>query len=718
MVADGTLDIQRAAEVLAARLPDELRPLARVAYDYAWSWTEDGRALLHDLDPYRWEITSGNMVRFLEQLTPAACERIAGSPELVGRIEALATEVADRGADPRADPASGPPDGLRGPRVAFMCAEFAVHASLPVYSGGLGVLAGDMLKEASDRRLPYVGVGLLYRRGYFRQRLDLRGWQREYWDLMDPEHSPAVRVTRDGSSPVLINVPVFGRDVVCQVWRVDVGTVPLFLLDTERPENRAVDRWITGRLYDGNRAIRLAQYAVLGIGGIRALEALGIDHDVVHLNEGHPALAVIELAARRVAAGASTEEALAASRAEVVFTTHTPVPAGNETYDPAEFLAAFGQLPARLGLTDERFLGMCRVHPDDPVEPPGLTPLALRLSRHVNGVSRRHGEVARQMWQPLFGTTDPTTVPIGHVTNGVHLPTFMAPPVRRLLDVHLGPGWVDHASDPAVWREIDTIPAADLWRTRCHLRQGTIERVRRQSIQDRLLRGEQIDYVEAAAETLSDDALTIGFARRIATYKRLHLVTHDASRALDLLDPPHPVQLLFAGKAHPSDDRAKQIVQRLFEVKRDPRVGRRVAFLEDYELSMATWLVAGCDIWVNLPRPPNEASGTSGMKVALNGGLNLSVLDGWWAEAYDGTNGWAIDGAVDHDEEAQDARHAELLYDLLETEVIPLFYERDTTGVPLGWVERMRSSLRTLAPRFVATRMLEDYARDVYSSSG
>ncbi|MGZ4759545.1 MAG: alpha-glucan family phosphorylase, partial [Acidimicrobiales bacterium] len=609
MDTDGALDIDRAGSALAARLPEALQPLARLAYNYSWSWTEDGRALLHDLDPHRWELTSGNMVSFLEQLTPTALARIADDPGLVARIDALAAEV-DRSLAPSV---AGP-----SPRVAFFCAEFAIHASLPIYAGGLGVLAGDMLKEASDRGLPHVGVGLLYRRGYFHQRLDLRGWQRESWEVMDPDHSPPVRVTSDGVAPLLVSVPVFGREVVCQIWRVDVGRVPLYLLDSERPENRAVDRWITSRLYEGNRAIRLAQYAVLGIGGIRALEALGVEHDVVHLNEGHPALAALELVAQRVATGSTFDDAVPEVRSGFVFTTHTPVPAGNETYGPDEFLAAFGDLPARLGIDDDRFLGLCRIHPDDLVEAPGLTPLALRLSRHVNGVSRRHGEVARAMWQPLFGRADVDDVPIGHVTNGVHLPTFMAPPVRRLFDAHLGPGWASHASDPAVWRDLDAIPAAELWRLRCDLRAGTIERVRRQSVQDRLLRGEQIDYVEAAAETLSDDALTIGFARRIATYKRLHLLTHDVNRALALLDPPRPVQLLFAGKAHPNDERAKQIVQTLFEVKRDPRVGRRVAFLEDYDLSTATWLVAGCDVWVNLPRPPNEASGTSGMKVVLN----------------------------------------------------------------------------------------------------
>jgi len=709
-VADGSADMAAAVASLAARLPEPLQPLARVAYNYLWSWTDDGRALFADLDPYRWQLTSGNPVRFLEQLTPASCERIAGSPELLARIDALAARV-EAGLRPAA------PDGLAAEvpgTIAFFCAEFGVQRSLPIYSGGLGVLAGDILKEASDRGVPYVGVGLLYRWGYFHQRVDLSGWQHESWEELDPEHSAAVRVTTDGSAPLLVTVPLAGREVVCQIWRVDVGRVPLYLLDTQRPENTPIDRWITSRLYEGNRAVRLAQYGVLGMGGVRALRALGIDPAVVHLNEGHPALAALELAAEAVSAGHDVDGALAAARSKVVFTTHTPVPAGNETYAPDEFLAAYGDLPGRLGVDPQRFLGLCRVHPDDPGEAVGLTPLALRVSRSANGVSRRHGAVARSMWQPLFGDRPAGEAPIGSVTNGVHLPTFMVPPIRRLLDTAAGADWVEHATDPAVWRVVDEIPDAELWAARCEARAWLIERVRERAVQDRLRRGEQIDYVQAAADSFDADTLTVGFARRIATYKRLHLLTVDPARALALLEEPRPLQLLFAGKAHPNDDAAKRIVADLFRLKGAPAVAGRVAFLEDYDLSLAGWLVGGSDLWVNLPRPPNEASGTSGMKAALNGGLNLSVLDGWWAEAYDGTNGWAIDGEVDPDEAAQDARHAAALYDLLEHEVLPLFYDRDEHGIPRGWVERMRASLRTLGPRFVATRMVGDYVRTVY----
>ncbi len=716
MAADGSADIAAAAAALSARLPERLRPLAPVAYNYVWSWTEDGRVLFRDLDPYRWELSSGNPVRFLEQITPASLERITSSPELLARIDGLAGRV-EAGLRPRDASEAGRVDVLAdevtGP-VAFFCSEFGVHTSLPVYSGGLGVLAGDMLKEASDRALPYVGVGLLYRRGYFHQRVDLSGWQHESWEELDPEHSAAVRVTTDGTSPLLVTVPLSGRHVVCQVWRVDVGRVPLYLLDAERPENNLIDRWITARLYEGNRALRLAQYGVLGIGGIRALRALGIDPAIVHLNEGHPALAALELAAEQVADGVAFDDALARARSKVVFTTHTPVPAGNESYSPDEFLAVFADCPTRLGIDADRFLRMCRVHPDDHGEGVGMTPLAIRMSRHVNGVSQRHGGIARAMWQPMFPGRAVDEVPITAVTNGVHLPTFQAPPIRHLLDAAAGPDWVEHTTDPGVWRVVDDIPAAEWWAARCEVRANLIERVRRHAINDRLRRGEQIDYVEAAAETFDADALTIGFARRLATYKRLHLLTLDPARALAMLARPQPVQLLFAGKAHPNDDGAKRIVQQMFQLKGAPGVAGRGAFLEDYDLSMAGWLSAGCDVWVNLPRPPNEASGTSGMKAAVNGGLNLSVLDGWWAEAYDGTNGWAIDGEVDPDEAAQDARHAAALYDLLEGEVLPLFYLRDGDGVPVGWVERIKASLRTLGPRFTATRMVEDYVHTVY----
>ncbi|MCZ7525313.1 MAG: alpha-glucan family phosphorylase [Acidimicrobiia bacterium] len=690
MGTSGEHDLAAAAAALADRLPEPLAPLAHLAYNYRWSWMPGGAAVFGDLGPYRWEVCGENPVRFLRELSAGALEAAAADPALVERVRGLEAAVREDLARPaRAGPAS--PDHP----VAFLCAEFGVHRSLPVYAGGLGVLAGDLLKEASDRALPMVGVGLLYRRGYFHQRVDLSGWQHEYWIEADPEMLPAVRVTDGRGERVTVTVPVFGRDVVVQVWRVDVGRVPLFLLDTAIRRNSPVDRWITARLYEGNRALRLAQYTVLGVGGIRALRALGIDPAVIHLNEGHAALAALELAGEEVERGRTLDQALAATRRRVVFTTHTPVPAGNETYPADEILHALPGMADRLGTDPETFLGLGRVRPEDRGEPAGMTPLAIRSSRAVNGVSRRHGEVARAMWQPLFPSSPVERVPITHVTNGVHLPTWMAGPMRALLDRHLGDGWVERAADPRTWERVAAIPDEELWATRVALRTQLVEFARGRSVRDRLARGEPLDYVEAAAKSLDPDVLTVGFARRVASYKRLDLLTHDPVRALALLDGPRPLQLLFAGKAHPLDDGAKAIVRELFRQKSFPRVGERVAFLEDYDLGIAGPLVAGCDVWVNLPLPPLEASGTSGMKAALNGGLNLSVLDGWWAEAHDGTNGWAISGEADDDRRRKDAADAAALYDLLEHEVVPLFHDRDGAGVPEdGWPGSRRRCAR------------------------
>nr|MBA2383226.1 alpha-glucan family phosphorylase [Actinomycetota bacterium] len=607
-----------------------------------------------------------------------------------------------------------PRPGVEGP-VAFLCAEYGVHSSLPVYSGGLGVLAGDILKEASDQALPLVAVGLFYRRGYFRQRLDLNGRQQEYWIQNDPKSLPMARVSGPDGRPLRLSVHVFGGETWFQVWRVDVGRVPLYLLDTELPENDATRRWTAARLYEGNRAIRLAQYALLGIGGIRTLQALGIDPAVFHLNEGHPALAGLELAAQAVAAGAMLDEALAVVRERFVFTTHTPVPAGNETYGVDELLAAYDDLPERLGISPEELVALCRARPDDPAESPGMTPLALRLSRTRNGVSRLHGEVARRMWLPLFPDRSPDEVPIDHVTNGAHLPTFLSRPFAELYDRHLGAGWRTRAADPATWEPVREIPNGELWAARSVARSALIDWTREKSQNDRLLRNEQIEYVEAAARALDPDTLTLGFARRLATYKRLNLLTYDQQRVLRIITGTPGVQLLLAGKAHPLDEGGKGVLQTLFNVKMsDLAVSARVVFLEDYDLSVATQLVSGCDVWVNLPRRPMEASGTSGMKASFNGVLQLSVLDGWWAEAYDGTNGWAIPGDEDPDPAVMDARDATDFYERLEFGVIPEFYDRDADGVPQRWCERVKASIATNAPRFSATRMLDEYVSRIY----
>jgi len=704
----GSDDLRRAAAQLAGRIPDALAPFARLAFDYAWSWAPGGRELFAAVDADRWAICRHNPVRLLQEAPLASLERAAADAALCARAAALEERLAVQLAAPaRGDvPAERP--------VAFFCAEYGVHPSLPIYAGGLGVLAGDLLKAASDARLPMVAIGLLYREGYFLQRIDRSGWQHEYWVAADPERLPAALVTADDGCPLLVPVPVRGVEVQAQIWRVDVGRVPLYLLDTDRPENRRIDRWIAARLYAGDLDMRLAQYALLGRGGVRALHALGIDPSVLHLNEGHAGLATLELAAERVRAGDSLGEALAAVRARTVFTTHTPVPAGNETYARDALVRAHPDFAERLSTSWDELFRLASDDPERPHGPVGMTQFALRLARSTNAVSRRHGETARLMWQPVFRARTPGEVPIGHVTNGVHTATWMATPMRELLDRHLGGDWEARSADPATWEKLDAIPDAELWQVRHRLRAELVGYVRDRATVNRLERGEPRSYVELAAHAFDPECLTVGFARRLATYKRMHLLTRDLGRALRLLTGPRPIQILLAGKAHPQDDEAKRIVQLLFEARGQQLVGERIAYLHDYDMEMAKYLVAGCDVWLNLPRPPLEASGTSGMKAALNGGLNLSVLDGWWAEGFDGSNGWAIDGASDGDGDALDARHSAALLELMEHEVAPLFYERDGEGLPRGWLRRVRASLRTGAQQFSARRMLEEYAARVY----
>lgn len=706
---DGSKDVARVADALAARLPEALDPIAELALNLWWSWHPGGEELFRDLDPHRWAHSHGSPIRLLQEISSARLEEAAAEAELTGRARELRDAMrADLGR-PR-DETVGAPERP----VAFFCTEFGVHGSLPLYAGGLGVLAGDYLKEASDRALPILGVGLFYHQGYFHQRLDPSGWQHEYWTPNDPDRLPMVTVTDGDDRPLRVTVPLWGREVAVEIRRVDVGSVPLYLLDAELPENATIDAWTTSRLYVGDRRFRLAQYALLGIGGVRALRALGYDPSAVHLNEGHAAIALLELLREEVRAGRSLDDATEAVRRRTVFTTHTPVAAGNESYPADWLLQVLGDLPAALGTDEGHVLGFGRVHPHDPQEAFGLTPAGLRLSRFANGVSRRHGEVARTMWRELYPDREPDDVPIAHVTNGVHLPTWTARPMRELLEAHLGPEWIDRTTDPEVWAKVDAIPDEDLWEVRRRQREGLVAHARERALVDRLARGEPVEYVEAAAEAFDPEALTIGFARRAALYKRLYLLAHDPDRAAALVGGERPVQVLLAGKPHPADEEAKRLIQRIFELKGPLGAPGRIAYLEDYDLPLAKWLVAGCDLWVNVPRPPMEASGTSGMKVALNGGLNLSVLDGWWAEAYDGTNGWAIDSDPNLDPGAQDAADAATLYDLLEHEVLPAFSDRDEAGVPRAWMARMKASIKTAGTHFTATRMLDDYVRRAY----
>jgi glycogen phosphorylase len=598
--------------------------------------------------------------------------------------------------------------------VAFLCAEFGVHHSLPVYSGGLGALAGDLVKEASDQALPLVAVGLLYRQGYFRQRLDASGWQQEYWIDNDPERLPMALVRGPDGGPLTITVPIRGSEVYAQIWRVAVGRVPLFLLDADRPENGPLERWITSQLYVGDPVTRLSQYALLGVGGMRALAAMGIEPGLVHLNEGHAAFAVLEMARSARVRGAPVEKALEAARKRTVFTTHTPVGAGNETYSQDDVVATLGGVIAELGADPEVIVRLGRQHPPDGAEPFGVTQFSLRMSRAANAVSRRHGEVAREMWHGLWPERALEAVPITHVTNGVHLATWVGPAMHRLLDSHLGEDWWRRARNVAIWEALDQVSDAELWQARCEQRADLVAFIKKRSGIDRLAERQPRPEIEAAARAFDPGVLTVGFARRNATNKRLGLLAHDPERAIALLSGREPIQLVLAGKAHPSDVEAKRVVQDLYRFKDVPEVFEHVVYLHEYDLALGKLLVRGCDLWLNLPRPPLEASGTSGMKAAINGGLNLSVLDGWWAEAYDGTNGWALPGDVQPDAWTQDARDASTMYRLFEQEVVPTFYDRDDEGLPRAWLARVRASLRTLAPAFGAGRMLRDYAERVY----
>lgn len=684
---------------LLLRMPEELHPLAELAYDLWWTWHPGGEELFRAIDGDRWEASGRNPVKLLRDVSPARLEAMRRDEPYRARLRAFHESWRqDLARPPFEHPAVKP-----SRPIAFICAEYGLDAALPIYSGGLGVLAGDVLKQASDSKIPMVGVGLFYRRGYFRQRLDRSGWQHEYWTSLDPEELPMVPELDDHRP---IHVRLRDRSVAIRMWRVQVGSVPLYLLDTNLPENDPTSRWITSTLYVSDRTMRLMQYAVLAIGGVRALRALGVEPSVFHLNEGHASLAALELLRSARADGLGHSAAIESVRSRVVFTTHTPVAAGNEHYSAEEVGSVFGRLAEHVGIDDHEL----RELSSDASGGLGVTELALRLSRSTNGVSKKHGEVARGMWQHLWPGRDARDVPIRHVTNGVHAPTWMASPMRELLDRHLGADWSTRGGE--VLERIDAIDSKELWDARNTLRTSLVHYIRAKTVEDRLARSEPIAYAEGAWSTFDPNVLTIGFARRIAVYKRLHLLIRDPERALGLLRGGR-LQVVIAGRAHPQDEQAKHIVKSIFELK--DAVGSRVVFLEDYDLAVAHQLVAGCDVWVNVPRAPLEASGTSGMKAALNGALNLSVLDGWWCEAYEeNLTGWGIASSNEADESTQDDRDARTLFGLLEREVLPMFYERDAEGIPREWTRRIKASLRRIATMFTTKRMLDEYADRVW----
>jgi len=701
-------------------LPAPLAPLERLAWNYWWSWSADGASVFRDLDADIWEECEHNPRQLLAKTSPYRLAQAATDPVYIERVRRIDELFQDYMAQSPSWPRNESPIISPDNPIAYFCAEFGVHNSLPLYSGGLGILAGDHLKSASDLRLPLVAVGLLYRYGYFVQRLRTDGWQEEHYGETFPAELPIRLVRNADETPLQIEVLIRERNVLAQVWCADVGHVKLYLLDTNIPENVETDRWVTGHLYGGDRETRIVQEMLLGIGGIRLLRRLGVKPHVFHLNEGHSAFLTLELAREVIQTEHRTmTEATEIVRRQCVFTTHTPVAAGNDEFDAALVLRSFGSSYMReLGLTQEGFLALGRVDGAKSDERFGLTPLAIRMCRSTNGVSKKHGEVSRALWAELWPGRTLANIPITHITNGVHAPTWVSPLLRHLYEKYIGADWSTQLQNRTQWEQsVARISDEEIWVAHSLLKERLVAFLRHRSFQSRLAAGERADYVEAAKTMFDASALTIGFARRVAGYKRWNLLLTDPDRLLRLLEHEgRPVQFVFAGKAHPQDEGSKRILQQLAQWKYDPGVRQRAVFLEDYDQEIARQLVQSVDVWLNVPRRPLEASGTSGEKVAMNGGLNLSILDGWWLEGYDGTNGFAIGNGVDSADISKiDAGDAESLYSVLEQAVVPLYYDRDSDGVPRKWIAMMKRAIQTLAPEYNSDRMVLDYARKIYS---
>ncbi|MGW4122023.1 alpha-glucan family phosphorylase [Nocardia sp. NPDC004711] len=701
-----------------AHLPERLSALTELATNLRWSWHGPTQDVFAELDPRLWTEVGHDPVRMLGEVPAARLDELAGDETYVRRVDAAAADLQDYLDRPRWFQKQ-----QRGPRgIAYFSMEFGVTEVLPNYSGGLGILAGDHLKAASDLGLPLIGVGLLYRSGYFRQSLTADGWQAEHYPALDPMGLP-LRLLTDGGAPVLVHVAMpEGRVLRARVWIAQVGRIPLLLLDSDIADNDPELRAVTDRLYGGDQDHRIKQEILAGIGGVRAVRAYtranGLpDPDVFHMNEGHAGFLGIERIREFMAAGMDFDSALAAVRAGTVFTTHTPVPAGIDRFAGSLVRRYFGgahgerESPVLPGVSVDRILAMGR-EADPSVF--NMAHLGLRLAQRANGVSKLHGEVSRAMFAPLWPGFDASEVPIGSVTNGVHAPTWAA---REWIDKArelIGAELVEEARG---WERLCDVDLRELWSTRNALRGILVGEVRRRLRNSWLERGAASAELGWIDEVFDPDVLTVGFARRVPTYKRLTLMLRDPERLRAmLLHPEHPVQLVVAGKSHPADEGGKALIQQVVRFADDPAVRHRIVFLPDYDMSMARYLYWGCDVWLNNPLRPLEACGTSGMKSALNGGLNLSVRDGWWDEMYDGENGWSIptaDGV--RDEHRRDDLEASALYDLLERAVLPRFYDRDHDDLPARWMEMVRHTLRTLGPKVLASRMVRDYAVDYYA---
>lgn len=694
-------------------LHEKLWSLAR---NFWWCWQPEVVEIFRDLDPVRWEQLDHNPVLLLDEFAPEELEQRARLELLHSRVN-YAYRRWQEYMESRATWADEEAGVFGNYPAAYFSAEFGVHESLPNYSGGLGVLAGDHLKSASDLGLPLVAVGLFYHEGYFSQLIDETGWQQEVYSHVRNEQLP-IRIARLANGEVaVVRVDTRHGPIYAQAWQVDVGRVKLFLLDVNIEQNSPEDRKLTARLYGGDQRTRIRQEIVLGIGGAKLLTALGYRPAVVHMNEGHSAFAPLEFIRLRMEEeGLTFNDALREVSATCCFTTHTPVPAGHDRFDYGLFEEHLGPIADQLGIGPVGLVGMGRIDPQNAHEPFCMTVLAFKCSRRANGVSNLHGVVSRRMWASLWPWCSEEKVPIGHITNGVHLPSWLAPQMRQLYSRVLPANWVKHSGEQKTWANFDSLSDGEFWETHGLLKIRLIAFVR-----DRMLRrAKRLDLGEseiaAINQCLDPNALTIGFARRFAPYKRADLILRDIERFAEMVhDAKRPVQILFAGKSHPADQNGKSILQRIYKLTEEPGFRGRVVLVEDYDINLARALVQGVDVWLNNPRRPLEASGTSGQKVVLNGGLNCSILDGWWAEAYDGLNGFAIGtNRVHANQEIQDDRDAKAVMEALRDEVIPLYFERDQDGLPTAWISRMKRSVRTMAWKFNSDRMVMDYATKSY----
>jgi starch phosphorylase len=698
-----------------AHLPASLNRLWEVAHNLWWSWNPEARALFDTLDRTLWKLSLHNPVKLLRELNPERALSASTDPVFLRHYESVlmifdayinATDTWFTQSHPE----------MADTLVAYFSFEFGVHQSLPIYSGGLGILAGDHCKEASDLGVPLIGVGFLYPQGYFHQRISPDGWQQAWSAPFVAGDAPIRPALLPNGERLIIQVNLEGRTIHVAVWQVLVGRVTLYLMDTDVEPNAPWDRELSAHLYGGNQEMRILQETILGIGGVRVLRALGLNPTVWHANEGHAAFLTLERLLEYRQSGMSFKDAIEAVKASTVFTTHTPVPAGHDAFPfhlMEKYFTSFGNL---LQISREELLQLgCA--PGTVNTAFNMTVLGLQLSGHRNGVSRRHGEVSRRMWSHLWPGVPEEKVPIIAITNGIHVPTWIAPEMRHLYAKHLGPDWAARADDPVLWERVMDIPDQDLWNTRLVLKRKLIAYIHEKARLNWIHGQMDPSQILASGTLLDAEALTIGFARRFATYKRATLLFKDLERLKRLLhDPWRPVQIIFAGKAHPADEHGKYFIHQVYSLAKDHGFGGHIAFVEEYDMHTAKFLVHGVDVWLNTPRPPQEACGTSGQKAALNGVPNMSILDGWWVEGYNGANGWAIGGQeFNSDHNIQDAADAEALYRTLELEVILLYYNRDGDGVPRGWLNIVRETIRSTVPRFCTRRMVHDYTEQLYT---